>query len=39
VYQGRLPRKIRHYRFYRLSCGRDARLKQVRGDEAGGGEV
>jgi peptide-methionine (S)-S-oxide reductase len=27
-----------HYRFYRLSCGRDARLKQVWGDEAGGGE-
>jgi peptide-methionine (S)-S-oxide reductase len=26
------------YRFYRLSCGRDARLKQVWGDEAGGGE-
>lgn len=27
-----------HYRFYRFSCGRDARLKQVWGDEAGGGE-
>jgi len=27
-----------HYRFYRLSCGRDARLRQVWGDEAGGGE-
>ena len=26
------------YRFYRFSCGRDARLKQVWGDEAGGGE-
>jgi peptide-methionine (S)-S-oxide reductase len=26
------------YRFYRLSCGRDARLTQVWGDEAGGGE-
>lgn len=24
------------YRFYRLTCGRDARLKQVWGDEAGG---
>jgi peptide-methionine (S)-S-oxide reductase len=28
----------RRYRFYRFSCGRDARLKQVWGDEAGGGE-
>jgi peptide-methionine (S)-S-oxide reductase len=27
-----------HYRFYRFSCGRDARLRQVWGDEAGGGE-
>ncbi|MGZ9034934.1 MAG: peptide-methionine (S)-S-oxide reductase MsrA [Rhodospirillales bacterium] len=28
----------RRYRFYRFSCGRDARLKQVWGDEAGGSE-
>jgi peptide-methionine (S)-S-oxide reductase len=27
-----------HYRFYRFSCGRDARLKQVWGEEADGGE-
>ena len=27
-----------HYRFYRFSCGRDARLRQVWGEEAGGGE-
>jgi peptide-methionine (S)-S-oxide reductase len=27
-----------HYRFYRFNCGRDARLKQVWGEEAGGGE-
>jgi peptide-methionine (S)-S-oxide reductase len=26
------------YRFYRFSCGRDARLRQVWGNEAGGGE-
>jgi peptide-methionine (S)-S-oxide reductase len=26
-----------HYRFYRFSCGRDARVRQVWGDEAGGG--
>jgi peptide-methionine (S)-S-oxide reductase len=25
------------YRFYRFNCGRDARLKQLWGDEAGGG--
>ena len=27
-----------HYRFYRFSCGRDARLKEVWGDAAGGGK-
>ena len=27
-----------HYRFYRFSCGRDARLKQVWGEEADGGQ-
>jgi peptide-methionine (S)-S-oxide reductase len=27
-----------HYRFYRFSCGRDARLKEVWPDAAGGGE-
>lgn len=28
-----------HYRFYRGSCGRDARLDEVWGEEAGGGRV
>lgn len=37
-HQNYYKKNPRRYRFYRFSCGRDARLKQVWGDEAGGGE-